>query len=96
MKDPSYETVEEALLEHEHIEELGDDWYAGYMGEQIQALVTGVDEYDFSIQVEDIDLNFAWGIVEMRSGVYQSEFDVSHEVSDSLVITIEVTRFPDR
>jgi hypothetical protein len=79
----------------EYIEKVDDEWHPGYHGDQVKALLTDVDKYSFNVHVEDIDVNCAWYIFDIESGVFETEFDVSGDDTDKLVAGIEVTRFPD-
>lgn len=89
------EAVEEALLGIENVEEVSGEWHPGHMGGQTDILLSGVDGYDFAIGTEDIGLNCAWYIVDLRSGVYGQEFDVRDDDDHLLVATVEVSRFPE-
>lgn len=87
--DEQERVMKEALLEHEFIDAVGDEFGAGLMGYQIEAHLTNVDLGGFNLYVEDVDVNCEWYIVQLQSGFYNPDFD-----DEGLVATIEVKRFP--
>lgn len=86
----------EELLAIDGVEAVDDGSSPGYMGPQVQILLNRVDDFNFSVSVEDINLNCAWCIVDLRSGAYKTgRFGDRANDDDTLVATIEVTRLPE-
>lgn len=84
--------VRSALVEHRYIEEIGDEFEPGLMGEQIEAVVTDTTNALFRLSVTDFDLNAEFSVVHIESGRYNNDFDTD---GDEVIVTFEVRRWPD-
>lgn len=87
--DAQREMMNQALLEHEHIDQVGDEFTPGLAGYQVLVHLTDVDDYRFNVYVEDVEANCSWCIVQLKSGRYEPDFP-----DDGLVAVVEVDRFP--
>lgn len=89
--EPRRKKMEEAFEALEHVHSTDEDWGPGMMGDQLTLFLTGTDEPDFNLYVEDVGLNCEWNIVKLSSGRFRP--DVPDEAD--MVADVEVRRFPE-